>query len=277
MQLNTARVVLTGATGGLGEALAHQLARTGASLLLSARDQGRLDRLAQELKGGCRTVVADLADDGGVERLAVAAQAFGANVLINNAGVGGFGLFDEQGWAEVNRILATNLVVPIRLAQALLPVLRAHPAAAIVNVGSGFGNVPFAGFAAYSTAKAGLRAFSQSLRRELADTGVRVIHVAPRAIDTALNSPAVRALNAELGHASDRPAAVARLVIDAIVADRTERNIGFPERVFAWLNGFAPWLIDFGLKGKLATIKRHASAGEAAGPASVHCCEGHSR
>jgi short-subunit dehydrogenase len=72
----------------------------------------------------------------------------------------------------------------------MLPWLKAQPQAAIVNIGSAFGSIPFAGFAAYSAAKAGLRGFSQALRRELADTRVDVIHLAPRAIDTPLNSPA---------------------------------------------------------------------------------------
>ncbi|MFV8823134.1 SDR family oxidoreductase [Thauera sp. WH-2] len=258
MRLTNARVVLTGATGGLGEALARQLANAGASLLLTARDPARLERLASTVNGPCRVLAADLAAANGVDRLAAAAHHFGANVLINNAGIGGFGLFEEQGWGEVERILTTNLAVPVRLTQALLPSLRAQPAAVVVNIGSAFGSIPFAGFAAYSAAKAGLRAFSQGLRRELADTGVRVVHVSPRAIDTALNSPAVRQLNAELGNASDRPEEVASVVIAAIEDECAERVVGQPERLFAWLNGCAPALVDRGLRDKLSTIKRHA-------------------
>lgn len=107
--------------------------------------------------------------------------------MINNAGIGGFGLFDQQDWPTVAELLATNLEAPMRLSQTLIPALKAHPQAAIVNIGSTFGSLPFAGFAAYSAAKAGLRGFSQALRRELADTQVAVIHIAPRAINTSLN------------------------------------------------------------------------------------------
>jgi short-subunit dehydrogenase len=258
MLLTDARVVLTGATGGLGEALARKLAKGGASLLLTARDPARLERLACSVNGPCSVLATDLTATDGVDRLAAAARHFGANVLVNNAGIGGFGLFEEQGWGEVERILTTNLAVPVRLTQALLPSLRTQPAAVVVNIGSAFGSIPFAGFAAYSAAKAGLRAFSQALRRELADTGVRVVHVAPRAIDTALNSLAVRQLNAELGNASDAPEEVAGVVLAAIEDGCAERVVGQPERLFAWLNGCAPALVDRGLRGKLATIKRHA-------------------
>src|SRR5690606_25688634 len=135
---------------------------------------------------------------------------------------------------------------------------RKQSEAAIVNVGSAFGSIPFAGFAAYSAAKAGLRGFSQALRRELADTTVRVVQVAPRAIDTPLNSPAVVALNRALGSACDRPEDVAARILAQLQGGPDECHIGFPERLFARLNGFAPRLLDHALAGKLATIKRHA-------------------
>ena len=157
-------------------------------------------------------------------------------------------------------MLATNLESPIRLTHALLPWLRAQPEAAIVNIGSTFGSIPFAGFAAYSAAKAGLRAFSQALRRELADSLIRVVHVAPRAIDTPLNAPAVNALNRQLKNHSDSPDAVAAQIVEILRNGRLEAHIGFPERLFAWLNGVAPGLIDRGLVGKLAAIKLHASS-----------------
>jgi short-subunit dehydrogenase len=146
----------------------------------------------------------------------------------------------------------------MRLTQALLPGLKAQPQAAIVNIGSTFGSLPFAGFAAYSAAKAGLRGFSQALRRELADTQVAVIHLAPRAIDTALNTEAVNALNRALNNNSDSTETVARQVVAALRRGDGEHHFGFPERLFAWINGFAPSLIDRGLAGKLAVIKQHA-------------------
>ncbi|GAB1394541.1 SDR family oxidoreductase [Rhodocyclaceae bacterium] len=258
MQLNGARILLTGATGGLGQALAHQLASNGAALLLAGRDHGRLAAVSLLPAGTHRTVCADLTRPEGIAATAGAAREFGVNLLINNAGISCFGLYEQQDWSAIADVLAANLEAPMRLTHALLPTLKAAPSGMIVNIGSTFGSLPFPGFAAYSAAKAGLRGFSQALRRELADTRVSVIHVAPRAIDTPLNSPAVNALNQALKNRCDSAAAVASQVIDAIDQDRQESHLGFPEKLFAWLNGLAPALIDRGLAGKLATIKSFA-------------------
>jgi short-subunit dehydrogenase len=260
MQLKDARILLTGATGGLGRELARGLAQAGAHLLLAGRDAARLAEVAAGVGGtgvSVKTILADLNQDSEIERVTLNAQGFGINVLINNAGVNAFALFEQQHWADVQRVLDTNLAMPMHLTQALLPHIKAQPRGAVVNIGSTFGSLPFPGFAAYSTAKAGLRAFSQSLRRELADSGVEVIHVAPRAIATALNTAAVNALNRELGSASDAPEAAARQIVAAIGRGRGETHLGFPERLFAWLNGCAPRMIDRALVGKLAIVKRH--------------------
>lgn len=258
MQLNNARILLTGASGGLGQELARQLAEAGAKVLLAGRDTARLAALTAALGSGHSSVRADLTRPEGIAAAAGAAREFRVNVLINNAGIGGFGLFDQQDWATVADLLATNLEAPMRLTQALLPGLKAQPQAAIVNIGSTFGSLPFAGFAAYSAAKAGLRGFSQALRRELADTEVAVIHLAPRAIDTSLNTEAVNALNRALHNNSDSTETVARQVVAALRRGDGEHHFGFPERLFAWINGVAPSLIDRGLAGKLAVIKQHA-------------------
>jgi short-subunit dehydrogenase len=258
MQLNQARILLTGASGGLGCELARQLAVAGAQLLVAGRDTARLADLTSTLMTECSSVRADLNRPEGVAAVAGAAREFGINVLINNAGIGGFGLFDRQAWTDIEEILATNMVAPLRLTHALLPWLKAQPEAAIVNIGSTFGSLPFPGFAAYSAAKAGLRGFSQALRRELADTAVAVIHLAPRAIDTPLNSAAVNALNRALGNHSDSPESVARQTLEALRRGRGERHFGFPERLFAFLNGIAPALIDRGLADKLSVIKQYA-------------------
>jgi short-subunit dehydrogenase len=195
MQLNQARILLTGASGGLGQDLARGLAGAGAAVLLAGRDAVRLAAIQAELGASADSVVADLTTAEGIAAANTAARAFGVNVLINNAGVGAFGLFDQQAWPTVEQVLATNLEAPLRLTHALLPWLKAQPTAAVVNVGSMFGSLPYPGFAAYSAAKAGLRGFSQALRRELADTPVAVIHIAPRVIDTPLNTEAVNQLN----------------------------------------------------------------------------------
>jgi len=256
MQLSESRILLTGATGGLGEELAHQLARAGARLLLAGRDAARLAKVNDALGGSHTTIRAELTRPEGIADTANAAREFDVNVLINNAGIGSFGMFEQQDWPSVEQILATNLEAPMRLTHAMLPLLRSHRTAAIVSIGSVFGSLPFPGFAAYSAAKAGLRGFSQALRRELSDSAVAVIHLAPRAIDTPMNSPDVIALNRALGNRSDSPKAVARQVVSALKRGHGEHHFGFPEKIFARLNGIAPSLIDWALAGKLPTVKR---------------------
>lgn len=261
MELKGAHILLTGATGGLGKELAREFAEAGANLLLVGRDEARLDALLSGLGGtGVKLAVmaADLNQSGDIARIAEAAQAFGVDVLVNNAGVNAFGMFETQSWDDSAAVLNTNLLSPMRLTQALLPWLSLRPNAAILNIGSTFGSLPFPGFAAYSAAKAGLRGFSQALRRELADGPVEVVYVAPRAISTPLNTERVNALNRELGSHSDSPELAARRIVAALRAGRGETHLGFPERLFAWLNGVAPRLIDRALAGKLGSVKRHA-------------------
>ena len=151
-------------------------------------------------------------------------------------------------------MLATNLVAPMHLTHALLPRLKAQPQAAIVNIGSTFGSLPFPGFAAYSAAKAGLRGFSQALRRELADiAGRRDPHRAARHRHAAEHRGGQRAEpRSSKQPQRQRRNMVARQVVAALRRGDGEHHFGFPERLFAWLNGVAPSLIDRGLAGKLA-------------------------
>jgi len=257
MELNNARILLTGATGGLGQALAQALSAAGATLLLAGRNPSRLADCVRSLGGEAHSVCADLTRPQDIEKVVATAREFDVNVLINNAGINAFGLYERQDWQVIEQVMATNLLAPMQLTHALLPWLKACERAAIVNIGSTFGSLPFPGFTAYSSAKAGLRGFSQGLRRELADSHVEVVHVAPRTIATALNNDAVNALNRALGNHADTPEEVARQIVAALRAGRGERHFGFPERLFAWLNGVAPALIDQALKSKLAIVKRH--------------------
>ena len=97
------------------------------------------------------------------------------------------------------------------------------------------------------------------MHRELADTLVSVVHIAPRAISTPMNSAAVTDLNRALHNQSDSAADVACEIVGALVRNEREMHIGFPESFFAWLNGLAPGLIDRGLAAKLPIIKFHAT------------------
>jgi len=265
------RAVLTGATGGIGRAIALRLALLCETLLLVGRDGTKLEALQRGIVGNggrCRTVTADLATEAGCDAVLRAAAEIpgGVNLLINNAGAGEFAWLADQDDAALERIVHVNVLAPMQLARRLLPLLRAQPSAHIVNIGSIFGYLGYPGHAAYSASKFALRGFSEALRRELADGPVQVSYLAPRAVRTAMNSAALCALNAELGVAMDDAEIVADALLALLRRPTRERLLGMPERLFARLNQIFPGLVDRALRRQLPIIRRHAR-GEGAAPA----------
>ena len=128
----------------------------------------------------------------------------------------------------------------------------------MINVGSTFGAIGYPGFAAYCASKFALRGFSEALRRELADTNVRVLYFAPRATRTPMNAPSVVAMNDELGVAMDDPEKVAAELLQVIRHEQEERYLGWPERLFVRLNGLLPRVVDQALRKQLPIIQRFA-------------------
>jgi len=266
MKAAAMRVLLTGASGGIGCALAFELRARGASVLLVGRDPVTLERTAAQLGGRSANVdwhAADLATAAGRATTAAAASQWcgtGCNVLVNNAGVGDFRMFDELDDAAVERLFAINAVAPIQLTRALLGHLRVQPEAAILNVGSVFGSLGYPGFAAYSATKFALRGFSEALRRELADSRIGVHYFAPRATQTDMNAAAVTAMNTELGVAMDPPAQVAIAACNLLEAGGRSAVFGWPERLFVRINALLPGVVDGSLRKQLPIIRRHATA-----------------
>jgi short-subunit dehydrogenase len=266
VRLAGARVLVTGGAGGIGRALARELLEAGASVLLVGRSAKALADAVRKLEAyGARvaTLVADLTSATDRANLVACASTWhgGIDVLVNNAGVSRFGLFDDAAAENIEQTLAVNLLAPMLLVRALLPTLARRPQAAIVNVGSVFGAIGYPGNAAYSAAKFGLRGFSEALRRELSGGTVRVVHVAPRTTRTAINSRAVEALNLELGVAIDSPESVAAWIRECLERDLADGTLGWPERLFVKLNALLPGLVDGALRKQLPAIRRHALAG----------------
>lgn len=252
------RAVLTGASGGIGRAMAIALVPHCDDLLLVGRNPARLAATAAAAGPAARSLVADLSTPCG--RQAVTENASHINLVINNAGATEFAWLADQSDASLARIVETNVLAPMQLVRRLLPLLEREPQAWIVNVGSIFGYLGYPGHAAYSASKFALRGFSEALRRELADGPVRVLYFAPRATRTAMNSAALCALNAELGVAMDDPAAVAQALVRLLQNPVRERLLGMPEKLFARLNQLLPGLVDRALRRQLSTIRRHAPA-----------------
>jgi short-subunit dehydrogenase len=171
------RAILTGATGGIGGAIARRLAPSCEWLLITGRDAAALSALRKEPgMANVHMIAGDLADMATLDAIAAQARALGgANLLINNAGAGGFHAFQTQAPEAIRTMVTANLLAPMLLTQRLLPQLLEAPAAQVVNIGSLFGYIGYPGFAAYAGSKSGLRGFTQALRRELADTGGRAI------------------------------------------------------------------------------------------------------
>jgi len=266
MRLEGARVLITGGAGGIGRALARELLDAGASVLLAGRSATALADAARALGGDdarVGTLVADLTSAADRLRLVACASTWngGIDVLVNNAGVSHFGLYGDAAPECIEQTLAIDLLAPMLLVRALLPTLSKRPQAAIVNVGSVFGAIGYPGNAAYSAAKFGLRGFSEALRRELGGGAVRVLHVAPRATRTAINSRAVEALNLDLGVATDAPETVAAWIRERLERGLADCTLGWPERLFVKLNALLPRLVDGALRKQLPAIKRHAAAG----------------
>ena len=255
MQLNNKTVLLTGACGGIGSVIAEQLHHQGCQLILVGTTEKHLLQLNQTLDNQHQIVVADLTRAEDRQRLVTNVKARGIDVLINNAGISDFSLAAEQDAEKLEQLLTINLLTPMLLCQQLMPLLERREQAAIVNMGSTFGSIGFPGFSAYSASKFGLRGYTETLRRELADSAIRVMYLAPRAVKTPINSTAVVEMNKALGNAMDEPEVVAKALIALLQKDKNCAYLGWPEKVFVRVNSLFPRLVDYALRGKLAIIR----------------------
>lgn len=239
MLLDGQRIVLTGASGGLGQAVAKALADEGARLLILGRSAPGIT--------GSRFLNADLSHERGIAEAVDSLAGETVDILVNLAGIQHFGLFENE---PVDHMLATfmvDLVAPVMLTRAVLPGMKARRHGQIVNLGSIFGSISYAHFVTYSSAKSGLRSFSEALRRELKDTPIAVTYIAPRAVAAGLSRGAVLEFAKASGMSLDDPRKVAARIVRAIVARRKDVYLGVPENVFVKLNAIMPRVVDAAL------------------------------
>ena len=181
MQIAGKTVLLTGATGGLGRAIAAALAARGAHVLLSSRKQDELDQLAASLVGsGHRTIVTDL--DGEGAGLALLKEAGEIDVLVANAALPASGKLDSFTAEEIDRALRVNLETPIQMTRELIPAFTARRSGHFVFVSSLYGKTASARASLYAATKFGLRGFALCLRDDLGPAGVGVSVVCPGVI-----------------------------------------------------------------------------------------------
>jgi short-subunit dehydrogenase len=237
------RIILTGGSGGLGQRVAAELLREGAGVTVMSRTW---------IGGGdnqTRHVAVDLSTQNGIAEASAVVAREQPDILVNMAGVQYFGPAECQSFEDMRDSYMVNLVAPAALCSACLPAMKRRNSGQIANIGSIFGSIPLAHFAAYSSAKAGLRAFSEALRRELAHTEVSVTYVAPRATRTPMLSPEIRKYADLTGMNIDAPEFVAKKIVTAIEQRKKDVYIGYPERLFARVNAVMPRLVDAAVAG----------------------------
>jgi uncharacterized protein len=183
--------LVTGASAGIGRELARQLGAEVGCLILVARRQDRLDELARELslsRGELRVITraVDLGDRAATGAMLDGLSKDGAavEVFVNNAGFGIHGLFEQAEWSKIEQMLELNMVSATYLLHRLIPPMVANGFGAILNVGSIAGMVPNPGSAAYGATKAYLNLLSETLRAELAGTGVVLTALCPGPVAT---------------------------------------------------------------------------------------------
>lgn len=264
MELAGRTALLTGATGGLGRAIALALAGRGASLLLSARVAEALEALAAELPGeGHRVLPADLAEPGAAERLA--AEAGEMDVLVANAGLPGTGLLTDFTPEQVGRALRVNLEAPMLLAEGLYPAMLERGSGHLVFVASLAGKAANPRSSVYNATKFGLRGFALGLRTDLAGSGVGVSLVSPGFVREA-GMFADSGAKPPPGLGTATPGQVGAAVVAAIERNKVEVAVAPPlQRALAHLGLASP---------RMAVRAQSGAAGQKAAKAIA---DGHPR
>jgi short-subunit dehydrogenase len=239
------RVLITGASRGIGEALARAFAARGATLGLVARSQGELEALARSLPGEDHVALpADVGDAGSV---AAAVERFGrVDVLVANAGVAHYGPFHEQELELAERMTRVNWLGTLYTVKAALPRMLDRARGQIVIVSSGAGHRAFPFAAVYGATKAAQSGFAEALRHELSGSGVSVTTVYPGEIESHLHDHQLERLpdwnDREKNAAPPEP--LAERVVAAV--ERDARSVHYPPAVAGLrvLQGISPRLAD---------------------------------
>lgn len=256
MKIKGATVLLTGATGGIGHAIARRLKAEGADLVLTGRNADVLTPLAAEL--GARAVVADLGDADSVARLLE--EAGPVDVLVANAALPGAGMLPDMPLERVDANLDVNLRAPIVMARALIPQLLERGSGQLVFTGSMSGIVASPVNSLYAATKFGLRGFAAALRQDLHGTGVGVSIVEPGFVRDAgmfVNST----MDLPRGTRTVTPEQVAAGVVKAVVKNRGEIVVAPVElRIGARFGSIFPSVNDAAQRraGAIEMVSKHA-------------------
>ena len=255
------RTIITGASSGIGRALAAEAAREKMRLVLAARSAEKLQELAEGLKKGGADVVAVAADvtvaadRARLVQTAVASLG-GLDVLINNAGVGTQGHFMESSPEILRQVMEVNFFAPAELIRLAVPVLEKGEQPAIVNVSSMTGRRAMPMWPEYSASKFALAGLSESLRCELFRHSIDVLLIVPGMTDTnidrnLLSSNGKMVIDFRKGMPAPH---VARAILTALRKNRAETVLGLEARWLLRLNRLAPAVLDYFLRRAVRKI-----------------------
>lgn len=262
MKLVGHHVFITGGASGIGLALAREFQKSGNRVTVCGRDDEKLKRAVQENQG-LEAIKVDITQDEGLRQIEkeLEGRLRTVSILINNAAIGNAYCFlrDQDPVTKIEAELSTNLLSPIRLTRAFLPILLAHENAAVVNITSGFAAWPCSTLPGYSVSKSGLKAFTRVLRNQLKHTSVKVFEVLPPMVETDMVK--------DSGARKISPQKVVAATFAGMRKNRGEICIGEVRliRFFAGLlPGFLDWVLrryPVGLK-ELDRVYRHGNDGK---------------
>ncbi len=245
------RAIVTGASSGIGRALAIELARQGGKVVCMARREDRLQSLAKEVESMGGTVVCiagDVTDAAARAKCLESAQSKfgGLDILVNNAGVGAIGPFASSDPQRVRRLMEVNFFALVEMTRSALPMLQQGRRPIIVNVSSILGRRGVPHNSEYAASKFAVHGFSESIRAEFASAGIGVLVVSPGTTDTEFFD---RVLESKGGpkwpeHKAVTAEMVARATVRAIRRGSHEITPYLWGRVLVLMNRISPWFVD---------------------------------
>ena len=256
-----ALALVTGASSGIGEAIAVRLAAEGSDLVLVARRRDRLEALAEELRAAhgvkVDVLVADVTEPAQLatveERLRDGTPP--VDLLVNNAGRGGQGGFAERSIDDQDGQIRLNVLAPVRLTHAALGPMLARGAGGVLNVSSIAGLQPMPYVAIYSATKAFLSNFSHAVHEEVRDHGVTVTNLLPGFTRTEFHQAANISRSVVPGFAWMSADAVARAGLDAVARGRAQCIPGLGYRILSGISSLTPWSVSRRVLGAILTSK----------------------
>ena len=252
MQLNNACVIVTGASSGIGRAIAVEFGRRGARLALASRNRAALEEVAAAIKadGGSAIVIpTDVTVGGAVKEMADAAirELGGIDILVNNAGIGLTAPIADASREDVDKLFGLNIIAAAAAIRAVIPIMRAQRSGMVINISSMAGRVVIPRIGYYSASKFALTAIGDALRMEESHHGIKVMNVFPGTTQSSFgeNRLGTRGRQAHQVLPPVSAEKVARRVAQAVQRDQRSVYVSwFPDRAGLAANWLAGWAVS---------------------------------